>query len=473
MKQDAILAKVTRAINTLIQTGEQYQGLFPSLIDLKTNLMLTETPAPIAGQRAGDRSHFGSNLIHDENLLATMYSLASAINKPEYSQAADRYLKRFATHCTDTVTGLFPWGEHSYWDLADDRVGNSSRYHDPNSTNPAIHDHLRLAPVWLWDKLYQFNPKCVERFSEGLDYHWKDMPHPEYSRHGDIEVKERPVIYDFCSYDFPRHSGFYILDWAFAYLKTGRPDFLTQIRKILNVWPPHRYEDGLLPPCSRCTERVVDFYETRACGQTIGLAASLFDTAKLLDEKEPELASEMRDLALGYANGFINAPHDLENEVFLLGFKPGDPDRTMTMPIWGSQYGVWPAAPTALICLLTYRHTSDERFLRWAEAVGCSYIKQPLPDDVAIPANDAGLALDLLADLYDITGDKVWLDGGLILSSKLLEVYLDNDLPRGAAGIDWYESQMGPSFLLHGLTRTALLAEGRETCALKDDYTAR
>jgi hypothetical protein len=46
-------------------------------------------------------------------------------------------------------------------------------------------------------------------------------------------------------------------------------------------------------------------------------------------------------------------------------------------------------------------------------------------------------------------------------------------LPRGAAGIDWYESQMGPGFLLHGLVRTALLAEDRDACPLTADYTAR
>lgn len=55
-----------------------------------------------------------------------------------------------------------------------------------------------------------------------------------------------------------------------------------------------------------------------------------------------------------------------------------------------------------------------------------------------------------------------------------MSVYFDNaPLPRGAAGIDWYESQMGPGFLLHGLARTALLAQDRNNGALTADYTAR
>ena len=86
---------------------------------------------------------------------------------------------------------------------------------------------------------------------------------------------------------------------------------------------------------------------------------------------------------------------------------------------------------------------------------------------------DDGLGICLLSYLYDITGDNFWLDGGLVLAQKLTAVYLDSELPRGAAGIDWYESQMGPSFLLHGLARIALLSIEKESCPLGANYTAR
>ncbi len=72
---------------------------------------------------------------------------------------------------------------------------------------------------------------------------------------------------------------------------------------------------------------------------------------------------------------------------------------------------------------------------------------------VAVPAMDAGLGLGLLADLYAITAEKKWLESALLLAGKLISSYFDAELPRGAAGIDWCESQMGPSFLQHGLAR--------------------
>ena len=89
-----------------------------------------------------------------------------------------------------------------------------------------------------------------------------------------------------------------------------------------------------------------------------------------------------------------------------------------------------------------------------------------------IPASDAGLVLELFADLYDITGESVWLDGGIELASTVLEVYFPETLPYGASGIDWYESQTGAAYLIHGLARVALLSLHR-TCPLAPNYTAR
>jgi len=122
------------------------------------------------------------------------------------------------------------------------------------------------------------------------------------------------------------------------------------------------------------------------------------------------------------------------------------------MPVWGSQYGLWPASYVALTCLCAYRLTRDQRLLDWSAAVGRAYVSQPFPEQTAVPAMDAGLGLGLLADLYDITGDQSWLDGANNLAKTLLSIYFDeNPLSRGAAGIDSYESKMGPGFLLHGV----------------------
>ena len=472
MKPEALLEKVCRALDILVKAGEKWEGLFPSLLGLETHEMLTEMPAAIPGQRDGDRSHLGCNLIHDEAALKTMYALSGALDRPDYREAADRYLKRFATHCTETETGILPWGEHAYWHLVADCVGNSHRLRDPDRQVRATHDHLRQAPLWLLEKLHEYNPRCVERFAEGLDYHWTEGEPVEYIRHAYIEVREH-YKRGARSCDFPRHGGFYIFDWAFAYLKTGRPDFLAQIEKMLDYWWSLRDELGLLLIESRSPETDERFFQVNAPGQTLSLGVSLLEAAELLDGTQPGLAGRMRERAAAYIDGFLKAPHDLDRNVFVISCRRGSGEIVQTMPIWGSVYGVWPASYVALSALCGHRIRPDERLFRWAETVGRAYLAEPMPEGVAAPTMDSGLALGLLADLYDITGDAVWLEGGLALADRLTDVYMDGDLPRGAAGIDWYESQMGPSFLLHGLARIALMARDGAPCPLEGDYTAR
>lgn len=486
MNAEIVLQKVITALDALVKAGEEYGGMWPSLLSLDTAAMLRELPPPIPGQRNSDRAHLGSNLIHDQTVLQTMYALADYLGQPAYARAADRYLQRFATHCANTETGLFPWGEHAFWHLGADRLGNSIAEVAGIFGHGAVHDHLRQAPLWLWEKLQRFNPGCVERFAAGLDYHWQAGEPPEYIRHAPIASPTRSQRRA-RSCDFPRHSGFYLFDLAFAFLKTGRGDFLEQLHKFLDYWWIKRDPDGLLKIESRSPQNEALFAGVLAPGQTISLATSLLETAQLLAESQPALAAEMRPRAVVYINGFFAAPHDLEKGIFRLLYKrdddaafrkawseKGNPGPAAgSLPIWRSQYGIWPAAYVALVCLCAHRLTGDARLLQWARAVGASYRKEPFPPGQAVPAMDAGLGLGLLADLYAVTGEKEWLEAGLKCAPLLIGIYLDRALPRGAAGIDWYESQMGPGFLLHSLARIALLDKERDQCPLAADYTAR
>jgi hypothetical protein len=232
---DEILSRVTRAIDALVDASAPYGGLFPSFLDRRTGAMLDELPPPIPGQRIGDRSFPGNNLMHDLPLLGTMYGLAAVSDEgyAAYATAADRYLAEWAATCTESATGLFPWGEHAFWDLRARRIGNSYALRGPESSTSTTHDHLRQAPVWFWEKLWRLNPRAVERFAEGLEYHWKRDEHGkpvEYIRHAAVEERRYPK-WGPRACDFPRHSGFYLLDLVCAYLRTRRADFLTHAHR--------------------------------------------------------------------------------------------------------------------------------------------------------------------------------------------------------------------------------------------------
>ena len=469
---DVILEKVSRSLEILIDAAAPYGGLFPSLLDRRSHTMLEKLPAPIPGQRTGDRAHLGSNLIHDQAALKTLYALGQTLDRPGYTTAADAYLRRFARHCTATATGLFPWGEHAFWHLRDDKIGDSRLLNDPSAPNRAIHDHLRQVPLWLWRKLDQYHPQCVQDFADGLEFHFVEGSPREYIRHAHIEVAEH-LVRGSRSCDFPRHSGFYIFDWAFAWSRSRRPALLARLEEMVDYWWPRRDRLDLLQIESRTPANDSYFYQTNAPGQTLSLAASLLEAAPLLEPKGTALAAVLKERALHYINGFLAAPHDLNAGVFVILCRRGSNDLVEQMPVWGSVYGVWPASYPALTALCAYRLTGDARLLDWAAAVGRCYIGAAFPDRVQVPAMDAGLGLGLVADLYDITGQDHWLQAGLELAQRLTDIYFDGELPRGAAGIDWYESQMGPSFLQHGLARISLLARDRKACPLAADYTAR
>ena len=473
MNPELIITKICNAIDLMIESSEPYKGLFPSILHPKTGEMLTEKPPKIPGQRDGDRAHLGTNLIHDESLLATMNALAETQSKPEYTEAVDRYLEHFAQNCTDTTTGLFPWGEHSFWQLIEERVGCSRN----PAGGTAIHDHLRQVPLWLWQKLNMFNPACVQSFADGLDYHWTEGEGLEYIRHANIDT-EAHLARGGRSCDFPRHSGFYILDLAFAWTQNRRPETLQQIQNYTNYWWEKRDDRGLLRIESRSPKDDERFFQMNAPTQTFSLGVSLLESAALIESRLPELADQMRRYGSVYIDGFLTAPHNLETREFISLCECKTDRIVERMSVWGSVYGAGTACGAAVLCLGGWRLTQNEKLMAYALAVGSTYLDEKFPVDQVhaegfkIPASDAGLTLELFADLYDITGESVWLEGGIELAETVLEVYFPETLPYGASAINWYESQMGPAFLIHGLARVALLAIHR-TCPLAPNYTAR
>jgi len=86
---EAIITKICKAIDQIIESSKPYKGLFPLMLHPQTGNMLMEKPPKILGQRDSDRAHLGSNLIHDEPLLATMHALARSESKSEYLDAVD------------------------------------------------------------------------------------------------------------------------------------------------------------------------------------------------------------------------------------------------------------------------------------------------------------------------------------------------------------------------------------------------
>ena len=333
------MKKIFTAIDRIMEASDPYYGMFPSMLDRDTGFMLTEKPEKIPGQRDGDRAMLGCNLIHDQPLLRMMNALSAMPGKETYTKAVNRYLRRFATHCTDTVTGLFPWGEHSYWNLVDDCIGSTK------GAGNAIHDHLRKVPVWIWEKLAEYNPQCIQRFADGIEYHWVDCEPREYIRHAPIEKKER-YKQGGRSGDFPRHSGLYLIDLAFAYSKEQRSETVDRIQILLDYWWQKKDKHGLLQIESRSPVGAEAFYQKLNPPQTISLAVSLLDAGDVIEETDAKIAATMRERGIAYLNGlFVGSCMMHTYEV------------TERMTIWAASTAV--RSPAALrLCVLRHLEKS-------------------------------------------------------------------------------------------------------------------
>ncbi len=477
---DAILSRVVNALDALAQIGQQYEGLIPSIIDRQKRSMLDGLPpdtdwrqktGSIPGQRNGDRSPDGCNLMHDLPLLHTMLAMGQL--KRDLPAAAERYLHRFTTHCTSTATGLFPWGEHAYWNLRHDQPGNA---YAPRLNDPLTHDHLRQAPVWFWQYVQRFNPAAVQQFADGLDYHFEPPgPQRQYMRHAPLDRLEHyHPDPDGRSFDFPRHSGFYILDLAFAQAQHPRPKTLNLLTEFADYWWQRRQPNGLCLIESRTPPHQTEWHRVLSPPQTFSLGLSLLDAAELLDAQHPELATTLRQRADVYLHAALDAGHQPEADYYLVAMPMDRPHEARPLAIWGSVYGSSPAAAWGVLCLDAYRKTADRRFLDFAISIAQSYLRAVMPTDRPFPAKDAGRLLELLAGLYELTAEHHWLAQGLQLTSRLLPLFFDDSpIPRSAAGYAYYDSQMCPGYLLHGLARIGLLAGGCQPMPLAADFTDR
>ncbi|MAE65050.1 MAG: hypothetical protein CMJ18_12340 [Phycisphaeraceae bacterium] len=454
---DAILQVVCRAIDAMIAAADAHHGLFPSMIDPATHRMLEESPEAIRGQRDGDRAHQGSNLMHDHPLLLTMYGLSGALNRNVYADAADRYLSRFAAHCMKTPNGLLPWGEHAYWHLRNDAIGCGMSEANPAWPHGAVHDHLRGAPKWLWSRLAALNADGVRRHALGLDWHLKDGLPLEYSRHAYVDEPTRPPRLTGAgdsSCDFPRHCGFYVFDVAFAFSRTPDDELRTHLERWIDYWWDKRPASGPLPSDSR---PIPGQRPKPSCSQTISLACSLIEAARIAGEVDSALAATMRMRADDYIERCITP---LTEEM-------------QSASHWDGGYGGPNLAAGAFKAMTAYVLCGRDPLRAAAAHVAERYAETDLPRDGSFPASSPGLALSLFASLYEHAHEPRWRDAGLRLAGEVCAIMFEHALPRGATGIDWYESQLGAPLLLHALARIALLADDVEHCPLEQDDSYR
>lgn len=461
VKKTTYLEAVVRFLDTLMRKGtdtygKQHSPMFCSILDLKTQQMPEKPPALLPGQRPQDRAYPGGNLNQDLFTLMTMYHTSSYLRQDRFARAADDYLAFFLKHCAPSCNGLFPCGEHAFWDFKKEGIGGLP-----------FHEDLGLIPKEILERLWKLNPTAVERHIRKLRDHIVDEKTWYWNRHATITGpkirKPRPIA---------RHGGFYIYHWAFLYSKKRDPQLLDWAMKTANVhWSEVHPKSGHMPyflkkETTKHNKKVSTNSQTMSLGYTLLLANDLLE-GKAIGRFDQIGRHYTRRALEAAAAGSENGK--LKKFVNIDGSPAKSPPWAIRMDMnfgfWKSAYGASGgfafvgAEKFAIKCLGVHRQLKSPAHLQAARLVWDHYQKEEIPTAKGIiPGKFAGL-MALSLNLHEITGEAKYLNYARQIADVALREFFVNGLIRGATQADYYEAANGGGALAYELLRLHLRLE--------------
>ncbi len=403
-EQQSFLTVVQRYADTMIDKGRdtygpQKSGLLLSAFDRTTLKPLTTRPASPAGARRGDRSgpawtHLtGANPHLDENLLRIFYLLTEITGDKKYAEAADHEIKWFFENTQSPETGLMPWGEHLSWETTVDGVVSGG--------DEYMHEFAR--PWMLWDRSWELAPDACKKFAIGLwENQIKNHKTGGFDRHAPY-FERSPVD----GKDFPRHAGFYIHTWGYAYKHTKDPVFLEAISVLLGRFENARASIGPMDPYTAST-MVPDPLSTR-----------------------------LREFALK------------EDEALTTIFRDSFGKEAKSLaPTWQAGYSSGVLASGAMYSLGRYEQVPNPGYRDQIIAIADAYVDAWPSEDTDVWDMSFGHVISTEVAAFKFTGKKLYLEQAERIARLAVDVlWQDNPLPRASTRTGHYESLCGPDTL--------------------------
>lgn len=454
----------TNFADTMIASGTDRYGkinspMFTSLIDLESHRNPEDIPGNSPGQRYGDRSLQGGNLCQDVMLLQAMDNMSKLTGKQQYQKAVTDYLSFFLANCPHPNTGLFPWGEHAYWNFYEEKHTYDT------------HEFLGGVPHSFWERIWNINPKALIGEANGLINHVKDFDSFFFDRHADlVNPMSIPRPEKYGGMDFARHAGFYIHLWTFAYTKTKDPKYLAYAEKMLDHHWNLRSKNLLLPPNTKGAK-------SSSAVSCLALSLSLLEAAQILPA-ENKLKDRFETVAKNYLDAILRLPHKPATGQFLI---TAPMDATTPETATGGEYGETYkhgyggglSADYAGLLVGIYRFTKDERALKLAEQFADFYSKNnPPPITEPVYARVYASIIGLFNDLYDINHKLQHLEQAKRYGKSAIENLFYNGMFRGATNINHYEGDMMESSLVYNLVWLDAL-DKKEEIKIEPNYFMR
>lgn len=409
--------------------------LFVGVVDVGARDPITAMSPLPPGIRQADFNWAGNNLMHDLPTLEVMNHLTHDTQDNKYADAVDQMLLYYGQHCPDPDTGLFPWGEHAQWSVADACNLPCSFTHGLKHYQVdqyGIHDHLQYAPPWFWQQLGKHHPKAVHKFAQGLNGHIVNPQTMEHNRHAAMTSKwwrdpNTPPT-DEPGKDFARHAGFYILDCAMAYQINGETakDVLDWATRKLDYQLSHLTPQGL----ARGPIRTKAYDESVA--QHDSLALSIWDAAQSLGPQSAQgqpftkaakqlLDARQKMLDQNELPALPQLPHIKQGQAWMTGYF-----RT-------PKHGFMPSNQYEIL----HQRLGHEKLTRLARR-DANWVRQEAglpPEQYPVMARSYHLAIDTCIAGYTLGKDPHALEYACDLADVALERLFRNDLLMGYSGL--------------------------------------
>jgi hypothetical protein len=435
------LSYARKFVDTMIKDGTDRYGavhspMFASLLDMESHRIPEDVPGNIEGQRYSDRSLRGGNLMHDVMLLRTCDLLSKMTGETNYEGAATEYLKFFLSHCPQR-TGLFPWGEHAYWDFFEEKPGHPT------------HEFLGGIPIEFWERLWELDARAVRAEADGLLNHISDFETYHFDRHAELSKPlPQPRPKGLGGLDFPRHAGFYIHVWSFLYSKTGESKYADWAIQLLDHhWRARDATTGILPSTTRGSQS-----QTATAESTLSLAVSLLESAARLSASP--LKDRCEKAGREYAAAVMRLPHQPTEGKSVATFpvKSGPLAAPDFSEPYRYGYGGGFTADNAALLLAVFRLTGDQRAMDIARGFASYYEKNDPPGaHEIVRAHVYASIVGLFTDLYSLTNESSHLRQAERYARLSIERLFYRGLFRGATSIDHYEGDLMVGNLAYNL----------------------
>ncbi|HUW18148.1 MAG TPA: hypothetical protein VMW16_02485 [Sedimentisphaerales bacterium] len=443
-KQPDYLRIVKSYADALLEHGRDTYGtvqspLIASALDRKSLSLIEEKLGRIEGIRNGDRSLYGANPMHDQDLYQTLYALTQVTGDKKYAQQADKALKWFFENCQSPATGLMAWGEHIGWGFKTETLAY------------ARGDNHEFFGAWvLWDKSFELAPQACIRFGQGLWDHQIHEHSGEFSRHASWTKHATGT-----QNEYPRHGGFYIAAWARAYEAGKDPVFLKAIETLIDYFEKNSSPKTGAIPCSTNPSRLEIMWPE----SNLSLAVDLWDGAKRVPD---DLARKMRQRALKTDKVYLSLAHDFSpaGKGFVAGANVHSLECLTEGPwtdtaIWATGYGKATDAQIAMLCYLRYQQVKMDGYRKLVLDSASRYLyTEPDTKITLYPGSMAESVFHMLA-AYELTGQNYYLDRADYFARQAVKIFLDDTspLPKASSTHNHYETITGGDDLMASLLK--------------------